>query len=353
VLVVDGHLDLAANALFYARDLRRPVAVLRARETGMTGPGRAAGTVALPEMRKGGVGLCFATVLARCTGVPVRDLDHYSAAQAYASAQGQLAYYRALETEGEVRRIMNAEGLETTVAAWHASAGADGAAVGVVLAMEGADPILDPGQVPEWHEAGLRIIGPAHYGPGRYAGGTGTELGLTELGRELLAAMTELNMALDLTHLTDTGFWEALERFDGPVLASHSNCRALVPDPRQLSDEQINAIVGRGGVIGTAMDVWMLEPGFVRHQDSNEGIFLSRAADHIDHVCQLAGNAEHAAIGSDLDGLFGLEQSPCDLESIADLPRIGGMLAERGYGEADVAKVMHGNWVGWLRRALP
>jgi membrane dipeptidase len=137
------------------------------------------------------------------------------------------------------------------------------------------------------------------------------------------------------------------------VLASHNNCRALVPHQRQFSDEQLRAIIERDGVVGTAFDVWMLEPGFIKGQSTNAGIGMARAADHIDHICQLAGNARHAAIGSDLDGLFGLEQCPCDFDTIADLQRLGDILRERGYGEDDLAGIMHGNWLRMLRRVLP
>jgi membrane dipeptidase len=217
--------------------------------------------------------------------------------------------------------------------------------------MEGADPILAPSELAEWHAAGLRLLGPAHYGPGRYAGGTGTEHGFSPMGLELLGEMGRLGVALDVTHLTDVGFWQALERFDGPVLASHSNCRALVPHQRQLDDDQIRALAARGAVIGAALDTWMLLPGWVGGQSTNERVTLEWVADQIDHVCQVTGSARHAAIGSDLDGGFGREQSPRDLDTIADLQRVGEILAARGYAPEDVALVMHGNWLRWLTQA--
>jgi membrane dipeptidase len=216
--------------------------------------------------------------------------------------------------------------------------------------MESADPILTPAQLPEWQAAGVRLIGPAHYGPGRYAGGTGAELGLTAEGVALLEAMEELNFILDLTHLSDQAFWQAIKLFHGSLLASHNNCRALVPHQRQFSDEQLRAIIERDGEIGAAGDNWMLCPGWTR-SGPNPAVTLAHMVDHIDHVCQLAGNSHHAALGSDLDGGFGREQSPRDLDTIADLQTIGGLLAERGYAEADVAAIMHGNWLRLLRRA--
>ncbi len=158
-------------------------------------------------------------------------------------------------------------------------------------------------------------------------------------------------MILDLTHFSDKAFWQALDRFQGLVLASHNNCRALVPHQCQFSDDQLRAIFERDGVIGAAFDAWMLEPGWIIDQSTNEHVSLSDVVDHIDYVCQLAGNCRHAAIGTDLDGGYGWEQSPRDLDTIADLQKLVGLLADRGYGEDDIAAIMHGNWLRLLRRS--
>ena len=213
--------------------------------------------------------------------------------------------------------------LESHCNDWREEGGATAAPLGFILSMEGADPVLQPEQVQEWWDVGLRIIGPAHYGVSPYAHGTGTEGGLFPRGPALLKEMERVGMILDVTHLSDLCFDEALDMLRGPVLASHHNCRALVPDQRQLTDEQIRRLVGRGAVIGTALDAWMLHPGWVRGQTQPEeaGVNLERMVDHIDRVCQLAGNARHAALGTDLDGGFGREQSPHDLDTIADLQR--------------------------------
>ncbi len=366
MLIVDAHLDLAWNALQWNRDLLQSVYTIRIQEKGIPGKGRAQGTVALPEMRQGRVALCFGTALARSTGHPVPHLDYPSPAQSYAIAQGQLAYYRALGREGHLRILTNLSELNAHMAAWegweaslgeppaggHARRDTEGPPpLGIVISMEGADPIRDPDQLPEWWEAGLRILGPAHYGPGRYAGGTGTESGLTALGTGLLDEMDRLGMLLDLTHFSDQAFWQALEQYHGPVLASHNNCRQLVPHQRQFNDAQLRAIFQRDGVIGAALDVWMLLPGWIEGHSTNAGITLADVVDHIDHICQLAGNSRHAAIGSDLDGGFGREQSPSDLDTIADLQRLAALLAERGYSGGDVAAIMHGNWLRLLRQS--
>src|SRR5205085_7032489 len=146
--------------------------------------------------------------------------------------------------------------------------------LGFILSMEGADSVLFPEQVQEWWDVGLRIIGPAHYGVSPYAHGTGTDGGLFPPGRPLLRQMERLGMILDVTHLADRSFDEALDAYGGPVLASHHNCRALVPDQRQLSDDQIRRLLARGAVIGTALDAWMLHPGWVRGQTRPEEVGL-------------------------------------------------------------------------------
>jgi membrane dipeptidase len=354
MLIIDAHLDLAWNALQWNRNIQHSVYTLRTNESNLSGPGRGQGTVALPEMRKGRIALCFATLLARSTGRTIQNLDYGSPYQAYAITQGQLAYYRALDEAGEVRLITNRKELDEHIAAWHrweSDTSRPQPTIGLVISMESADPILWPEQLSVWKEAGLRIIGPAHYGPGRYAGGTSTELGLGFEGKHLLREMDKLGILLDLTHLSDEAFWEAIDSFSGSVLASHNNCRALVPHQRQFDNKQIHAIIARDGVIGIAFDNWMIRSGWTRGAKDNERVTLAHVADHIDHICQLAGKSGHAAIGSDLDGGFGREQSPADLDTIADLQRLGEILSKRGYSDADIASIMHGNWLRLLRKA--
>ncbi len=352
MLIFDGHLDLAWNALQWNRDIQQCVHTLRTQEASLVGKGRGQNTVALPEMRRGSVFLCFATLLARSTPVQVPHVDFRSPAQAFASAQGQLAWYKAMERLGELVIITSLEKLKDHVREWERHLTGDNREIpppGIIPCMESADPILEPEDLHTWKAAGIRLIGPAHYGSGRYAGGTGVEEGLTDRGRRLLLEMDQHGVMLDLTHLSDASFGQALELYQGPVLASHSNCRELVPHQRQFSDSQLRAIIERDGVIGAALDAWMLVPGWVKGVSTNREATLSMVADHVDHVCQLAGNCRHAALGSDLDGGFGREQSPADLDTIADLQEIAGLLERRGYGAEEVAAVMHGNWLRLLR----
>jgi membrane dipeptidase len=226
--------------------------------------------------------------------------------------------------------------------------------IGYILSLECADALVTPAYVERAFAQGLRAIGPAHYGPGTYAQGTDASGGIGARGRELLQEMDRVGMILDATHLCDDSFWESMDCFSGPVWASHSNCRSLVPHNRQFADEQLKALFERDAVIGAALDAWMLVPGWIRGRTTPEssGVKLSHVADHIDHVCQLAGNANHAGIGSDLDGAFGREQSPGDLDTIADLQQIAVLLGQRGYDEASIEKIMHGNFVRFLDRAL-
>jgi len=352
MIIIDSHLDLSWNAVQWDRDLEKTVPQIRAAEVGMKEKGRAMNTVALPELRQGKFALVFATLLARFTGRPVAGVDYRSQATTYASAQSQLAYYRWLQQKGIIRLIRDRTALDKHIAEWQ-QPGNGTAPLGFMIAMESADPIQSPKHLVEWWNDGVRCIGPAHYGPGVYACGTGSEGGLTKLGRELVAEMDRLGIILDLTHCTDEAFWEAIDIHKGNVLASHNNCRALVPGQRQFSDEQLRAIIQRDGVIGAVFDNWMLYPGFRLAETPNTCASIATVVNHIDHVCQLAGNSNHAAIGSDLDGGYGREQSPGDLDTIVDLQKIPDMLRKRGYKEADVEKIMHGNWLRLLRRALP
>ena len=354
MLIIDAHLDLSMNALQGNRDLLRSAYTIRTQETGI--PGKGQGTVAYPEMRQGRIALSFVTLFARSTGNPAPHFDFASPVQACGVAQGQLAYYRALEETGHVRIITALQDLDNHIADWQAwetdtSDPDNTPPLGFVISMEGADPILQPDQLEGWVNGGLRLIGLTHYGPGRYAGGTGTEIGLTELGPPLLAEMERLGVILDLTHCSDQSFWQALEHYSGLVLASHNNCRALVPHQRQFSDEQLRAIFERDGVIGAAFDAWMLHPGWVTGKTPHNKVTLSTVVDHIDYICQLAGNSRHAAIGTDLDGGYGREQSPSDLDTIADLQNLTGLLEARGYSTNDIAAIMHGNWLRFLHEA--
>ncbi len=349
MIVIDGHLDLAMNALNWNRDLRLTVHETRQLEQGMEQKGRAAGTVSFPDMRRGNVAVNFCTVIARVEYPGAVRPGARTHEIAYGRAQGMLAYYRELQRQNVIRMIADQPTMEHHIKDWEANP--DTAPIGCVLTMEGADPIVEPSQVHDWWDQGLRAVSLTHYGPSAYAFGTESVGGLTQKGRDLLREMDQLGMIMDVTHFCDDSFWEAVNLFQGPVIATHSNCRALVPGDRQLTDDMINHLIERGGVIGTAMDAWMLEPNWVRGETLPANVTIETAVDHIDHVCQLAGNAKHAAIGTDLDGGYGTEQCPNDLDTIADLQKISELLSNRGYSVTDIEAIMHQNWLDALAKA--
>lgn len=358
MLIFDAHLDLAMNAMEWNRDLTRPLAESRAREAHLRDkPDRGRGTVSLPSLRQGNVRLVVATQIARIEHNAYSPVSGWaSPAQAWAMTQAQRAWYRAMEDAGEMTLIAKRGQLDQFLA--DATSGMAGPAsghepVGYILSLEGADSILSFAHLEQSWADGLRALGPAHYGPGVYANGTNTTGGFNARGRDLLRVMGQLGLILDVTHLSDECFWEALDLYEGPIWASHHNCRALVPHQRQLSDEMIRALAARRAVIGAAFDAWMLIPNWVRGTTTPQaaGVTLQQIVDHIDHVCQITGNALHAGIGSDLDGAFGTEQCPSDLDSIADLVRLPERLLARGYSAEDVSNIAHGNFISFLRRA--
>jgi len=352
MLIFDAHLDLAMNALEWNRDLTRPIDEIRARERAMTDkPDRGRGTVSFPEMRRGGVGLCVATQIARYVAPDNPLPGWHSPEQAWAMTQGQLAWYRAMEDRGELVQVRDRAALDRHVERWkdgHADAGAP---IGYILSLEGADSIVTLRHLERAYAAGLRAVGPGHYGPGVYAQGTNACGDLGPAGRELLREMERLGIILDVTHLCDESLRDALDHFHGPLWASHSNCRSLVAHNRQFSDDHIRELIQRGAVIGAVFDAWMLVPGWVRGTSTPEtaGVTLRTVVDHIDHICQIAGNARHVGIGSDLDGAFGREQCPSDVHTIADLSSLPELLQARGYTRADAENIAHGNFLRFLR----
>jgi membrane dipeptidase len=350
MLIFDVHLDMAWNALEWNRDLTKPVQETREFEKHFEGiiPGES--TVSWHDLKKGNVGLTVSTLLPRLHRKDA-ELSHFQSREAaYGICVGQLAYYRAMCERGVLREISDVETLNTHVSEWE-SGDTENSPIGFILSMEGSPSILSPSQIPEWYERGLRILGPAHYGPGPYCYGTGSEGGLKEEGPALLRAMDEVGMLLDVTHLADKSFWEALDIFQGPVLASHHNCRTLVPGDRQLDDNQIKTLIERGAVIGASFDCWMIKPGWTIGVSDPQTVSMEDLANHTDHICQIAGNAKHCGMGTDLDGGFGKEQTPHDLDTIADLYKFGEILDRRGYSAEDIQGIMSGNYIDFFRRA--
>lgn len=354
MFIFDAHLDLSMNALEWNRDLTKELSEIRDREKGMTDkPDRAKGVVSFPEMRRGNIGMCVATQIGRFVKPGSKLPGWHSQAQAWAQTQGQVAWYKAMEEAGEMVQITTFEGLQKHIALWRNAESTEKLPIGYILSLEGADSLVSLKNLETAYEYGLRALGPAHYGPGVYAYGTDADQPVNQKGKDLIKEMERLGIILDATHLCDSAFWDAMDIYSGPVWASHNLVREIVPHNRQFSDEMIKELIARKAVIGMAFDAWMMIPGWVRGKSTPEstGLKIEHVANHIDHICQLAGNANYVGIGSDLDGAFGKEQAPGDMDSIADLQNIRGILSKRGYSSADIEQIMWINWVDFLERA--
>ncbi len=351
MFILDAHLDLAMNALEWNRDLTWTVEEIRKSEIGMTDkPDRAKNTVSLDAMRKGNIGLCVATQIARYVKKESKLPGWNSPQQAWAQTQGQLAWYKEMEKIGEMVQITNLQQLNAHLELWNNPSSKT--PIGYILSLEGADSIVTIDHLEKSYEQGLRAIGPAHYGSGTYAHGTDSVGGIGVKGKALLKKIEDLNLILDATHLCDQSFWETMKVYNGPVWASHNNCRKFVDHNRQFSDEMINELVSRDAVIGIALDAWMMVPNWVRGESTPEsmGVTLHQMIENIDHICQLSGDSLHVGIGTDLDGAFGKEQSPSDLDTIADLQKIPSMLSEKGYTKKDIDNIMNQNFIKFLKR---
>jgi membrane dipeptidase len=354
MFIIDAHLDLSMNAMEWNRDLTKSVGEIREREQGLTDkPDRGKGVVSLPALRAGNIGIVVATQIARYVAPGNNLAGWHSAEQAWAQTQGQLAWYKAMEEAGEMKQIINTVALENHLALWNDGKPNDKKPIGYILSLEGADSFITVEYLETAYQYGLRAVGPAHYGPGRYANGTNSSGPMKENGLALLKKMEALNIILDATHLCDDAFWQAMDNFQGPVWASHNNCRALVNHNRQFSDEMIKLLIERDAVIGGAMDAWMMVPDWQRGISTPEGTHcnLEKLIDHMDHICQLAGNTLHIGIGTDLDGGYGKEQCPCDIETIADLQKLVPLFTARGYTQTDIENIMHGNFIRFLKNA--
>lgn len=351
--IFDAHLDLALNGVDWNRDLRQSVDDLRAQETaaGMTDPGRQHNTLSLPELRHAKVAVCLTTLLARLETAIDHSFGWTSPHTCYAMAHAHLAYYRALEKDGMLRMLTTASQLKEH---WQSYLTAPTKApLGFILTMEGADPILQPDTVREFHAHGLRALGLTHYGANRYGGGTRSEVGLSWTALELLKICEELQITIDMTHLSDVAFWQVAEKFSGRIHASHQNARAICDWQRQFSDAQIQCVIEREGVLGIALDVIMLQDGFVRGRTA-PAVNLERAVDQIDHIRSLAGGSvRHIGIGTDLDGGYGYEQTPSDLNRYRDVQRLAGIMQRRGYTHEEIEAVFYGNWLRFFSEALP
>ncbi|MEM6854986.1 MAG: membrane dipeptidase [Planctomycetota bacterium] len=390
MLIFEGHLDIAFNALVHERDPLWTVEETRQRELDPPcDDGRGICTTSFPEMRAANISVAVTTLLGRAKPwvKPGRDRAHGDGdwptqEMVYALAQGQLAYYRLLETQGHVRILETAAQLRAHWAEWKAAyesetddsgdesggnSGADSGGevpLGLIITMECSDPIVEPAQLHQWYDQGLRALFLTHFGMGHYAAGNPSvppnpydiDGPVSPRGVELLREMEKLSMPLDLTHTSDSSFWDAIERYPGPVYSSHANCRAISNEQRQLTDDMIKAIIDRDGVLGVVLAINMIRVDLIEGPPwtpLSHDVQLHHLADHLDRICQLAGNADHVALGTDTDGGFGTEACPHGYDRHRDIHKLADILRERGYAEKDLAKLFHQTWLDFYGRVLP
>lgn len=336
MILIDGHLDLAYNALAVGRDLTLPLDELR----GLEQRERQEALITLPELRAGGLSIVFATLFAApaSAGDRLPSQSYQTPQEAGALATEQLELYERWEECGLVRILRDQPGLKAHLEAQ------DGVP-GIVILMEGADPITDPSEVAGWAQRGVRIVG-LSWQQTRYAGGTHSPGPLTDLGRELIPALNEAGLTLDVSHLAEESFWQALELKPRAIIASHSNARALLPTDRHLSDAMIRALAERDAVIGLVLGNRFIKAG-LDHDAPKESVTLRDLAEQAAHIAELAG-WQHLGIGSDFDGGFGVQETPLEITRGADFERLG-----EAFPEAHRATVLGDNWLRTLRQHLP
>jgi membrane dipeptidase len=361
-IIIDAHEDIAWGTLCFGRDYLRSAYDIRRDEDG--GSVEAVNGVAmlgLPEWLRGGVAVIGATLFTPPERRRTSLLEqHYSDAdEAHALALRQIEIYESMaERSGQIKLIRTRADLEAVLKTWEGfdpslpeDPQRDERQIGLVYLIEGGDSIREPAEVEWWYERGVRLIGPAWAGT-QYCGGTDEPGPLTPAGVDLLKHMRAFNLVLDLSHMDERAFLQALDQYDGPIIASHSNPRVMTNNiNRHLSDEMIKALIQHDGVIGTLIfNKFLLkdwEHGYPRDAATVETVVTA-----IDHVCQIAGEARHAGIGTDFDGGFGMKSTPAGFDTVADLQIIGPALEKRGYAAADVELIMKGNWVRVLWGAL-
>ena len=359
-LVIDLHLDLAWDALFWNRDLTlnpHQVREQEASEIPQVAEESSCGlcTVTFPELRRGRVGIILSTIMSRVERRRLEMRDGLrTQEQAIGMGRGHLAYYQMMVERGEIKPVGGLADLEEAVRAWE-NPGAK-TPIYHVLSMESADPIINPEDVQFWWDAGLRVVGPAHFGHNTYIHGTSTEGGLKPPARPLYKAMREAGMILDITHMADQAVWESFEIWDGPVMASHCSCRALVQGQRHLTDDMIRELFRRGGIIGLVFLHFFFDPDVIWDDRKREGYKPKYKMDgilpQVEHLANLAGGSlQNIAIGTDLDGGVGAELTPLDVDTIADVVNFGAVLQQAGYSEEDARGVLSGNALRFLRQA--
>ena len=359
MIIVDSHQDLAWNMLTFGRDYTRSVEETRQIESGGQIPIRNGDSLlGWPEYQRGKIAIIFATLFA----APARHklgewetLTYSDTAQAHSFYSAQIEAYQRLvdENPAQFQLVQSLQDLESVLAGWENSAEGQ-TPVGLVILMEGAEGVRQPDEIEDWWQRGVRLIGPAWAGT-RFCGGTREPGPLTADGIALLEGMAEFGLTLDLSHMDEQAVMQALDIYPGPLVATHSNPQGLLTDSdinRFLSDRVLQGLIERDGIVGippyNKFLRWDWNPNHGR-----EVISLELVVDHIDYICQIAGDAKHVGIGTDFDGGFGLQSVPAEIDTIADLQKLIPLLKKRGYTDSDTAAIMGGNWLAHLKESLP
>ncbi|HEY1922126.1 MAG TPA: membrane dipeptidase [Tepidisphaeraceae bacterium] len=327
--IVDAHLDLAYNAI-RGRPVHLPARDQQPDDEGIP-------TVGLPDLRQGGVGIICGVIF--CEPASDGRAGYQTPDEAHEAAIKQLDWYRAQESSKTL-------GIATQSADLNRNA----PATQTILLLEGADPIRNEKDARDFFKAGVRIVGLSWKDGTRYAGGNAAPGPLTPDGIKLIKQLDQLGVIHDASHLAEESFWQLLEKSPGPLIASHSNCRSIVPGDRQLSDEMIRAVAKRGGVIGINFYDRFLLP---QNEQGNRRANLKDVTTHAKHMCDLVGSANHVGLGTDMDGGLGREQIPIEIETSVDLPRVAEALSDDGFSDKDVAAIMGQNWMDYFARNLP
>ncbi|WKZ35874.1 MAG: membrane dipeptidase [Anaerolineales bacterium] len=359
-ILVDAHADIAYNMLRFERDYTRPAAETRRLEAGtQTVLDNEDTLLGWDDYQRGRVAVVFSTLFA----TPLRFRKSQNEKLVYKNfdeahdlyREQLLAYHRMTDsTPHKFRLVASSSDLNLILNHWQ-TPGESGHPVGMVVLMEGAEGVRHPSELGEWYELGVRLIGPAWVGT-RYCGGWREPGPLTGDGRELLAAMADTNFILDLSHMDERAAVEALDIYEGPIVATHANCAALLPNSnsnRHLSDRILEGIIGRDGAVGVVPFNTYLKVGWLSGKNPRTEVPLEYVANHIDHICQLAGDSLHAGIGTDFDGGFGVQSVPPEIDTIADLQNLVSLLQARGYSKTDIENIFSANWLSRLKKKLP
>jgi len=334
----DGHLDLAMLEVL-GRDMLAPVATAG-------GPDLPA-AVTLATLKTGRVAQALATIFAEADGKDPRgSYPSGDAAQAKRAGLAQLRIYERWVLEGHAKWMRGP--------ASHPPGSTPALTIGILI--EGADVIEGPAELGWWKERGIVSVAMAWWKDSRYATGNGHDpdgahgkIGLTTLGRGLAAEMDRLGVVHDVSHLSDRALEELLSLTSKPVIASHSNSRALLGDPknqRHLSDGAIKEIARRGGMIGLNLYSKFLN---AECAEPPRRASVADCVRHIERVCEIAGGRGNVGLGSDMDGGFSAARLPEGIDLPEHLPRLTDALSLRGWSDREVQGFANGNWARFWR----